>query len=88
MRTFELSLFDGHPILQDGENVILLDTGNPSTIHAGKQLAFMGERYNVADIYMELTSDSLIELLGMHITTLLGGDILKDFSILFDNRAG
>jgi hypothetical protein len=40
MKRFQIRLFKGHPIINDGENIILIDTGAPSTIHTLASLNF------------------------------------------------
>jgi len=86
MKKFNLEIFDGHPIIQDGENRILIDTGAPSTIHVADNISFGGELFSCSENYMGLTAASLSEHLGTKITTLLGTDILSEFRILFDYR--
>lgn len=86
MKQFQITLFKGHPIIKDGENIILIDTGAPSTIHANESLTFNSAHYNCSTNYMGLTVSKLSEMLGMEISTLLGADILSDFKILFDYK--
>ncbi len=40
MKQFKIELFKGHPIITDGENRILIDTGAPTTIHSTGNLKF------------------------------------------------
>jgi hypothetical protein len=86
-KKFSLDLFEGHPIIKDGDNTILIDTGNPSTIHDNNQLFFCGKGYDVATSHMGLTIQKLSKMLGKNITTLLGADVLKDFKILFNYQS-
>jgi hypothetical protein len=86
MKQFQITLFKGHPIINDGENIILIDTGAPSTIHASSVLTFCSENYNCSTNYMGLTVSKISEMLGTEITTLLGADILSDYKILFDYK--
>lgn len=86
MKQFQITLFKGHPIINDGQNIILIDTGAPSTIHASSVLTFFSENYNCSTNYMGLTVSKISELLGTEITTLLGADILSDYKILFDYK--
>jgi hypothetical protein len=86
MRTFEIELFEGHPIIRDGDNTILLDTGAPSTIHISDQLQFLGESYRTTSNYMGLTINKLSDLLGMQITTLLGADVLSKYKLLLNYK--
>jgi hypothetical protein len=86
MNTFKITLFDGHPIIKDGDNIILIDTGAPSTIHSSEQLVFCSNRYTCSSNYMGLTIDKLSELLGTKITTLLGTDILSSYNLMLDYK--
>lgn len=84
MKQFQLQLFKGHPIINDGENRILIDTGAPSTIHASESLNFCSESFGCSTNYMGLTVSKISDMLGTEISTLLGADILSDFKILLD----
>jgi hypothetical protein len=86
MKRFQITLFKGHPIIKDGGNIILIDTGAPSTIHASSNLTFYSENYNCSTNYMGLTVSKISEMLGTEITTLLGSDVLSNFKILFDYK--
>ena len=88
MKTYQLHLFDGHPIIHDGDNIILIDTGAPSTIHTSGILTFGTTQYPCTSNYMGLTVAELSNLLGTEITTLLGSDVLSKYKILFDYRNG
>ena len=84
MKQFQIQLFKGHPIINDGENRILIDTGAPTTIHASDSLNFCSESFRCSTNYMGLTVSKISNMLGTEITTLLGADILSDFKILLD----
>ncbi len=86
MKTFELTLFEGHPIIHDGKNIILIDTGCQNTIHTANQLNFMDCNYNVSTNYGGTTIPGFCDLIGTQITTLLGLDIIKDYIIIFDYK--
>jgi len=79
-----MNLFNGHPIIKSGDNIILIDTGAPSTIHASSNITFCSETYNCSTNYMGLAVSKISEMLGTEITTLLGADILSNYKILFD----
>lgn len=86
MKQFHIQLFKGHPIINDGENRILVDTGAPSTIHASDSLNFCLESFGCSTNYMGLTVSKISDMLGTEITTLLGADILSDYKILLDYK--
>ena len=84
MKQFQIQLFKGHPIINDGENIILVDTGSPVTINLSDSLSFCSDIYNCSNNYMGLSISQISEMLGMKITTLLGIDILSKYKILID----
>lgn len=88
MKQFQITLFKGHPIINDGENIILIDTGAPSTIHTSSNLTFCTDNFSSSINYMGLTVSKISEMLGTEITTLLGADILSNYKILFDYKNG
>lgn len=87
MKQFSIELFNGHPIIRDGEKRILIDTGAPSTIHTADSIDFVSESFGCTTTYMGLTVSRISELLGTEITTLLGVDILSGFKILIDYQS-
>jgi len=84
MKQFQIQLYKGHPIINDGENRILIDTGAPSTIHSSDSLNFCSDSFVCSKNYMGLTVSKISDMLGTEITTLLGADILSDYKILLD----
>lgn len=84
MKQFQIQLYKGHPIIIDGENRILIDTGTPSTIHSSDSLYFCSDSFGCSTNYMGLTVSKISDMLGTEITTLLGADILSDYNILLD----
>lgn len=84
MSKFQLELFQGLPIIRDGEHTLLIDTGAPSSIHTSSPLSFCSNTYNCLSNFMGLTVSSLSEMLGTEITTLLGADIVSDYAVIFD----
>lgn len=84
MRQYKILLYKGHPIINDGENIILIDTGAPSTIHSSDSLNFCSDSFGCSTNYMGLTVSKISDMLGTEITTLLGADILSDYKILLD----
>ncbi|MDH6343561.1 hypothetical protein M2134_002450 [Parabacteroides sp. PM6-13] len=84
MKQFQMQLFNGHPIIDDGENRILIDTGASSTIHTSNSLTFCSESFNCLTNYMGLSISNISDMLGTEITTLLGVDVLSNYKILLD----
>jgi hypothetical protein len=88
MTSFPLQLINGHAVIQSGSDLILIDTGSPYTIHSSRNLEFMGQNFPCSTGLMGVSSESLSQMLGTPVTTLLGMDILSQFKELFDYRAG
>lgn len=86
MYTLSLTFFEGHPIVKIDDNILLIDTGAPTTIHTNDRLNFFSDIYTCSTNYMGLTIDRLSEMLGSKVTTLLGMDVLKNYIIIFDYR--
>ena len=84
MKQFQVQLYKGHPIINAGENRILIDTGARSTIHTSDSLNFCSHSFGCSTNYMGLTVSKISDMLGTEITTLLGADILSDYKILLD----
>ncbi len=84
MKTFNLTIFDGHPIIHNNNNVILIDTGAPSTIHITDSLTFLANTYSTTTDYMGMSIAAISEQLGMNITSLMGIDILSEYHLLID----
>ncbi len=84
MKTFNLTSFDGHPIIHNNNNVILIDTGAPSTIHITDSLTFLANTYSTTTDYMGMSIAAISEQLGMNITSLMGIDILSEYQLLID----
>lgn len=83
---FKLTCFDNHAIINSEDDVILIDTGSPATIHKSNNIIFLGQSFDTSTDLMGMTNETISELLGMHVTTLLGTDILRNFKMLFDYR--
>ena len=86
MNSFKITIFKGHSIIKDKNNIILIDTGAPSTIHNTENLSFLTDTYNCTTDYLGLTIDDISEMLGMEITTLLGVDIISNYKIMLNYR--
>lgn len=84
MKTFPLILQDNHPIIKDGGNLILVDTGSPTTIHINNKFQFIDKNFNVTTSVGGFSIDRITQGLGCKITTLLGNDIIRNYKLLFN----
>jgi hypothetical protein len=87
MTRFELTIFDGHPLMHDGDNLILVDTGSPVSIHKYDCLNFMSEDFQTSVCAMGTTVEAISKCMGTQVTTLMGADILSKYKILFDYKS-
>ena len=83
-RTFDINLVDGHLLISDNGNTILVDTGSPVTVHQEDTLSFLGREFPVHTSIMGDRVESLCKLSGIEFTTLLGMDILSQYRVVFD----
>ena len=83
-RNFEISFEEKHLLINDGDNVILVDTGSPVTIHTSNRFEFGGKSYNVTTNAMGNTIEKLQEMSGVKFTTLMGLDIISEYNVIFD----
>ena len=83
-RTFDINLVDGHLLISDNGNTILVDTGSPVTVHQEDTLSFLGREFPVHTSILGDRIDSLCKLSGIEFTTLLGMDILSQYRVVFD----
>ena len=83
-RTFDINLVDGHLLISNNGNTILVDTGSPVTVHQEDTLSFLGREFPVYTSILGDRIDSLCKLSGIEFTTLLGMDILSQYRVVFD----
>ncbi|MCS7053973.1 MAG: hypothetical protein NZM09_09620 [Ignavibacterium sp.] len=83
---FKLDLFEGHPIINHNQDVILIDTGAPSSIHDSGTINFCSKDYKCLTNFLGIEISKISSLLGKEITALLGVDILSQYKVIFDYR--
>ena len=81
---FTIEILSGVPIIREKDLVILVDTGSPQTVHAASALNFLGKTFAVQTRIGSFGVQSLSDYFDFNITTLLGMDILKDYTVVFD----
>ena len=85
-RTYNINLVDGHLLISDNGNTILVDTGSPITVHSKTNLSFMDRDFKVHTSIMGNGISDLSSLVGISFTTLLGMDILSQYRVVFDYK--
>lgn len=84
MTTFEMTLFEGHPIITDSGNRILVDTGSPINLYSRHQCGFLGRNYAASTSYSNNNIQQFSDLIGTQIDMIMGTGILNDYRVLFD----
>ena len=85
-RTYNINLVEGHLLISDNGNTILVDTGSPITVHSKTNLSFMDRDFKVHTSIMGNRISDLSSLVGISFTTLLGMDILSQYRVVFDYK--
>ena len=85
-RTYNINLVEGHLLISDNGNTILVDTGSPITVHSETNLNFLNRDFRVHTSIMGNGISDLSNLAGISFTTLLGMDILSQYRVVFDYK--
>lgn len=83
-QTFPINLVDGHLLISDNGNTILVDTGSPMTVHNAQSLHFLGREFKTHTSILGSKVSDLSKLAGIEFSTLLGMDILTQYKVVFD----
>ena len=83
-KTFKINFVEGHPMISDNGNTIVVDTCSPVTFHAEDTLRFMGEDYVPAEYFRDETLRRMWEYTGLDFTTWMGMDVLSKYRIILD----
>ena len=84
MKSFTLEIVEGRPLMCDGDEVVMIYTGWPTTLQARREMSFLGRRINCFSTMAGVTLPKMSELLGKEITALLGMDILSSCDLFLD----
>lgn len=83
-QTFPINLVDGHLLISDNGNTILVDTGSPMTVHNTQSLHFLGREFKTHTSILGSKVSDLSKLAGIEFSTILGMDILTRYKVVFD----
>lgn len=86
MHQLHLELCDGHLIVSDDGQVLLLDTGAPASVARGGKFRFLGREWPAQRTYRGVTTDELSRQVGRKIDVLLGADVLGQFTVRIDTH--
>lgn len=83
--TYRLQVEKGHILFNNGDGLILVDTGSSTSIHKDRKIDINGNKYSVQDNYLGMVSpEYLSKKVGVEISGLLGMDIMHKLPTLID----
>ena len=85
-RTFDINLYDGHLIINDNDQKVLVDTGSPKSIGRSNHFVFMDQEYNCTTSYLGTDIPSISKLMDYDIDVLMGMDVLGRYEMLTDYK--
>lgn len=83
-KTFKINFIEGHPVISDGDNTIVVDTCSPVTFHSDDTLRFMGEDYVPAKFFRDETLRRMWDYTNLDFTTWMGMDVLSNYKLILD----
>lgn len=83
-KTFKINFVEGHPMISDGDNTIVVDTCSPVTFHSDDTLHFMGEDYVPAKFFRDETLRRMWDYTNLIFTTWMGMDVLSNYKLILD----
>lgn len=83
-KTFDIDLYDGHLIINNNGQKILVDTGSPVTIGRSKHFVFMDHEHNCTTAYLGTDIPAIVEMMGYDIDVLMGMDVIGNYKMLTD----
>ena len=85
---FPINLPDRLPLLLDDPHRILVGTGMQVSMHQPSPLRFMGRLFNTRlNLPQQITPQSLSDIIGTPVTSLMGMDIISQFRVYFSYHA-
>ena len=80
-RTFDINFYDGHLIINDNDQKVLVDIGSPKAIGRSNHFVFMDQEYNCTTSYLGTS-----KLMDYDIDVLMGMDVLGRYEMLTDYK--
>lgn len=84
MQTLPLIFKNGHLFVKIERDLWLFDTGSPTSFGATKSIKIATKHFTISKTYLEISSETLSEFVGVQCIGLLGADILNHFDHVFD----
>ena len=85
MAAFDLKVWNKHIIIESNSSLLLIDTGSPYSFQKDGIIKIGEQNFNVPKGLMGIDSHYLTEKVGIHISGLIGMDLLKHFSVWFNS---
>ena len=82
-KEFNIEIFEGHYIIINGDQKMLVEKGSPMTI-SKSDFTFLGKETQSVKTFEGITMESISELMGYKITQLIGVDVMSKYDVLFD----
>lgn len=86
-KTFEINLYDGHLIINDNGQKVLVDTGSPETIGRSDHFVFMDQEYNCTTSYFGQNIPSISRMMDYDIDVLMGMDVIGKYKMFTDYKS-
>jgi hypothetical protein len=84
MYTLSLHVIKGHMFIQVREELLLLDTGAPSSFCASSPLTIADQQFELPNNYFGLSPNTLSSYVGVKTSGLLGADVLGEFDMIIE----
>lgn len=88
MNTIPLQHRDGNVFVELGGELLLLDTGAPTSFGTSRGFSIAGKQIRLGMTYRGLTAATLSQFVGVPCAGLLGADVLGRFDHIIDATAG
>ena len=86
-KTFDINLYDGHLIINNNGQKVLVDTGSPVTISRSDHFVFMDQEYNCSTSLMGHDISSISKMMDYDIDVLMGMDVIENYEMLTDYKS-
>lgn len=86
-KTFDIYFYDGHLIINDNGQKVLVDTGSPVTIGRSDHFVFIDQEYNCTTSYFGQNIPSISRMMGYDIDVLMGLDVIGEYEMLTDYKS-
>lgn len=85
---YDIILSRDHILIESVDGILLIDTGSPMSFHKNGLIHLGGEEFSVPASLMGVDSSYIAEKVGVHVSGLLGMDIISRLGIKIDIPGG